>query len=254
MAISLAMIPLAPKARLSAKAILADLAEHWPDEPEPNVEKLTDKQQIWLDFGDEAQVAIAIMPAPIPKEDIDYFCNNTVLWPKAAEDLEPMTGHLIVTAMGFGDAVQRSAMLTRVCASIVATCDEAIGVLWSAAELLIPAKMFIDFARDILPDPPLFIWMNFHSERAGGKTQAYTTGLAELGLMEFETEDASDKPSELVERFHAIANYLIENGPVIKDGDTVGEDAKERIKVYHTKSVFGKKGKVMRFEWRARKR
>ena len=42
---------------------------------------------------------------------------------------------------------------------------------------------------------------------------------------------------------------MVENGPVIKDGDTVGEDANERIKVVYAKSAFGHEGRVMRLEY-----
>jgi hypothetical protein len=33
-----------------------------------------------------------------------------------------------------------------------------------------------------------------------------------------------------------LANYLVEAGPVIKDGDTIGPDAKTQIRVRHEDS------------------
>jgi len=42
---------------------------------------------------------------------------------------------------------------------------------------------------------------------------------------------------------------VIEDNPVIKDGDTVGEDAIERIRVIYSNSAFGQEGKVMRLEY-----
>jgi Domain of unknown function (DUF4261) len=53
-------------------------------------------------------------------------------------------------------------------------------------------------------------------------------------------------PGELRERFHGLANYVLENGPVIRDGDTIGEDANEKIQVVYADSAFGHEGKVMR--------
>ena len=38
-------------------------------------------------------------------------------------------------------------------------------------------------------------------------------------------------------------------GPVIKDGDTVGEDANERIRVVYSKSAFGHDRQVMRLQY-----
>ena len=48
-----------------------------------------------------------------------------------------------------------------------------------------------------------------------------------------------------------LALYLIENGLVIKDGHTVGEDENERIKVSYTDSAFGNEGEVMRLDYEA---
>ncbi len=39
---------------------------------------------------------------------------------------------------------------------------------------------------------------------------------------------------------------MLENGPVIKDRDTIGEDEHERIRVVYSDSKFGHEEKVMR--------
>ncbi len=50
-----------------------------------------------------------------------------------------------------------------------------------------------------------------------------------LGLMEIEAQDSPEPPSELRDRLFGLAEYLIDNGLVIRDGDTVGADAKEKF-------------------------
>jgi hypothetical protein len=67
--------------------------------------------------------------------------------------------------------------------------------------------------------------------------------------MELEAKQCPEPPRELRERFEALIRYLLENGPVIRDGDTVGEDASERIRVVYATSAFGHKGQVMRLEY-----
>ncbi len=74
----------------------------------------------------------------------------------------------------------------------------------------------------------------------------FTTGMQSLGHMEFETQDSPEPPNELRERFHGLAIYVLENGPVIRDGDTIGEDANEKIQVVYADSAFGHEAKVMR--------
>jgi hypothetical protein len=80
-------------------------------------------------------------------------------------------------------------------------------------------------------------------------SSGFTTGMAALGHMEFEAQGAPEPPGELRKRFEALAGYVLEHGPVIEDGDTIGEDANERIRVVFSDSAFGHEGKVMRLEY-----
>lgn len=249
MSISIAFIPLAPKAKMSSAAIRADFAENWPDLPTPEPFKV-EKDQTGFRIGD-SDVIIAFMRAPIPWSDLEGPCQTSWLWKDAEAALSDHAGHLIVTVLSKEGPVEQSRLLTQICASVLATCEQAPGVFWSNATLLVPSKVFQDFARDVMPHgPPLHIWVDFRAGPSGkGKTSGFTTGMAALGHMEFETESASEPPGELRERFIALANYLLENGPVIKDGDTIGEDANERIRVVYAKSAFGHEGRVMRLEY-----
>ena len=67
-----------------------------------------------------------------------------------------------------------------------------------------------------------------------------------LGYAEFEAVSVREAVSDLRERFYSLAYYLLDHGPVIKDGDTVGQDQDEKIRVKLVESSFGQKGKVMR--------
>ncbi|MBX7104587.1 MAG: DUF4261 domain-containing protein [Gemmataceae bacterium] len=249
MSISIAFIPLAPKAKLSSAPIRADFASKWPTLPTPEPVK-AEKDQMAFRVGTN-DVIIAFMRAPIPWSDLEGPCETSWLWPDAEAALRDHAGHLIVTVMSQDGPVEQSGLLTRICASILATCEQAPGVFWSNASLLVPSNVFQDFARDILPEgPPLYIWVDFRVGPTGkDKTSGFTTGMAALGHMEFETENSPEPPGELRERLFDLANYVLENGPVIKDGDTVGEDANERIRVVYAKSAFGHKGKAMRLEY-----
>ena len=251
MSLSLAFIPLNPGAKLSADAIAADYAEKWPRLPRPRP-RPAKGDHIAFRIGDSDAI-IGPMPAPIPWSDLEGPCKTSWLWPEAESALRGHDRHLIVTVMSEKGPVEQSTVLTQVCASILATCAEAPGVFWSNATLLVPSKVFQEFATQILPGaPPLYIWVNFHIGRAGkGRTRGFTTGMAALGQMEFETESSPEPPPELRDRLFGLCNYVLEHGPVIKDGDTIGEDENERIQVVYSASAFGQKGKVMRLEYEA---
>ncbi|WP_223164732.1 DUF4261 domain-containing protein [Massilia mucilaginosa] len=196
-----------------------------------------------------AEVVIGTMPAPVPWSDLEGPCATSILWPDAASVVPGHKHHALVTVRGELAPVALSTVLTQVTAALMATTPGTPGVFWTNAALLVPKDMFIDFAVKIMPlGPPLTIWVDCRVgwTEVDALSSGFTTGLAELGLMELEAQGATEPPAELRERFEAIAQYLLENGQVINDGDTLGESADEKIRVVYAESAFGIEGTVMR--------
>lgn len=229
------------------KALQAFLSSRWPD-----LSAMSDvsEEENTLAFNlGSAEVVIGTMPAPVPWSDLDGPCATSILWPAAAPVLQSHTHHAIVTVRGELNPVALATVLTQVTAAVMATTPGTPGVFWTNAALIVPKDMFIEFATDIMPmGPPLTIWVD---SRVGWTevdafSSGFTTGLAELGLMELEAQNATEPPAALRERFEGIACYLLENGQVISDGDTLGESAAEKIRVVYGPSAFGIEGTVMR--------
>jgi hypothetical protein len=247
MAISMAMIALGPNARLSSAAIQAELARQWPSLPRADAREAQDNT---FAFRVGALDVIAgHMPAPIPWSDLEGPCAMSWLWKDAASVLRTHATHLILTVSGDEGPIDRLRLLTQVTAAILASCPEAVGVFWTHAAMVIQPPLFREFATEMI-ERPLYLWVDFRvGSNAAGKTSGFTTGMESLGLMELETEDSPEPAGELRERLFGLANYLLDNGPVIGDGDTIGEDANERIQVVYADSAFGHKGKVMRLQY-----
>lgn len=249
MALSLAFVPLMSGGMPKANLVAADLAKNWPNlPPAKNIDAKADTLAFRIGAID---VIIAIMPAPIPWADLEGPCATSILWKDAASVLKKHTRHLIVTVQGADDPILLATRLTQACSAILATCPHAPGVYWGNAALVIPSKIFQDFAVEVLPGaPPLHIWVDFRVGPSGkGTMSGFTQGMTQFGLMELETESSPESVGDLRERLFGLANYLVENGPVIKDGDTIGADANEKIRVVYSKSAFGSEGKVMRLEY-----
>ena len=126
-----------------------------------------------------------------------------------------------------------------------------MGVYWGNASLLIPKPIFVEFAEQVLPQgPPLDIWIDFRvGWQAEERSAGFTQGMTALGHMELEAQDWPEKPSDLRERLQGLALYLLNNGRVIKDGDTVGQSASEKIRVVYAGSNVGHKGLVMQLRY-----
>ncbi len=258
MSVTVAMIPLAPKAKVGPAGVRKAFAALWPHLPAPTSAGDAKAGSVVLDVGEFGSVIAQVVPAPIPAGDVEHAVANTWLWPhdRAAEDMAGHRGHIIVTTFGPEDPIERATLLTCGIAAVLESCPQALGVYWGDAGMLVGAGVFKDMAARMLPDAlPVYLWVNM---RVGtgptGKTAGATTGLAALGHKEFETENCPDRPGDLRERLSAIADYVLTNGPVIRDGNTIGSDATAEIKVRYAPSAFGADGDVMRLEWVATKK
>lgn len=248
MGVLVEMVALGPKPAISAIDIHRDLAENWPS---LRISGFSENERVLQFQIDDIQIYIAEMPAPIPWSQLEGPCATTMLWKDAEKDLRRHISHLIVTATGEAGSAKLAALLTQVIASILGTCSAAIGVYWGSATLVIPANIFRQFAIQVLPyGPPIQIWIDFRvGKDEEGKTFGFTHGLDTFGLMEMVTTNATESPAELRERLWSLATYVLENGPIIKNGNTVGQDAKERIRVVYSRSKFGHEKEVMRLEY-----
>jgi hypothetical protein len=248
MTVTISMVALDKDAKISGNAIAKAWAARWPDSPLTNPEK---KDNILSYRLGEYHVILGFMPAPIPWSDLEAPCRTSPFWDNAAAEMQRHARHLIITVMGDGNPVERMKVLTQATVAVTEGCEGVVGVYWCNSALVVSPKKFCEIATTFVPAAPaLPIWVNYgFVKNADGTTSGFTRGLAALELMEFETQNSPEPPEELRHRLLGLAAYVIENGPVIEDGNTIGEDASERIKVNYGPSSFGNAGQVMRLDY-----
>jgi hypothetical protein len=229
MGLSMAMIALGPEPQLSGAVIKHHLAAAWPTLPPANDLK-KEENTLSFDIGDQV-VIMGLMPAPIPWSDLEGPCATSWLWPDADKVLKQHKNHLVVTVSSEATALKRAAMLTMVCAAILKTCPQAMGVLFGLSGLVISPQVFCEFAEQMLPNGmPLYIWVDFRLvKNEHARVAGFTQGMEQLDHMEFEVLDSPETPGGLRERLFGLACYVLTNGPVIKDGDTIGEPRARRF-------------------------
>jgi hypothetical protein len=66
-----------------------------------------------------------------------------------------------------------------------------------------------------------------------------------LGHKEFEVPATRRAPIEVVERLLAFARYVLAQGPVLNDGETIGFTADEKIPIRHRRSKWNEKQDVI---------
>ncbi len=236
--------PAGPPAPYDETGLAAQLGSDWPElaghvhAPAPGTTPPGDP--LMLGVGD-TQVALMTIEHPVG-DDIAAICDHSRLWPRDEPAPTSYARHTIVTVLGGpeeGGHPALAALLSRVVASAIALDDTVRAVYWGAAEHVVLPTLFRDLARDVLPDPLLPAWVAFNVGRhPDGHLTGHTRGLRDLGLMDIEIPSTNESPEETLDRLSGIAQYLLENGPVIGDGDTLGATADERIVARHLPSAF----------------
>lgn len=225
---------------MTPEAVAAAWQRAWPSE-EPLEELQGSDGALTFSFMG-AMGMIGHMPRPIPWSDLEGPASCAWHWPEAVSVLRDHASHLIVGVRVADDSPMNCAIrLTLLTAAICAAAPSATAVYWPSGTCVSSAPRFIELAREMRPDSlPLLAWVEFrvfpNDDRS--RWSVFTTGLKPLGLMEIEVRDAQGSPSVLVEKVLDMADYLSQVGLVLKDGDTIGTTADEKLSIHHVPSAW----------------
>ena len=190
---------------------------------------------------------LAHMPAPIPNSEAEENADRNFLWPNGRDQAAKHRSHVIVTNIGSGDqtSVQSAITVSRL-ALVALRLFDGIGVYWGNASVCNSREVFEDFCENISEEHlPVPVWLRFQPVRASDdEIGLYTLGMKQFGLMEIEVDRCRMNLQELFEFVSNLAHYLIQSGPVIADGNTVGGNEEERILVRHRSSMIDQREMV----------
>jgi hypothetical protein len=188
----------------------------------------------------DAQLAVSLMPAPVPWSDLEGPCATAWWWPEATEHMRRHRYHFLVALIGGSiDQVERRVILTKVVSAVVSGTD-AVGVYWAEGTVVHEPGQFVEQAEsaseDDIPGP---LWIDVRiEENDDGSYRCFTTGMAHLGFLEIEVERSRLAPEELMEFIGNTACYIVNGRKQIEDGETMGRTESERYKVRHVPSMF----------------
>jgi len=111
--------------------------------------------------------------------------------------------------------------------------------------------MFCEAACALDETPyPIPLWVSFRPEVHEDGTVSFSShGLLDLGHQEVEIHHARAKPSQVLECVADFAFYIVQNGPIVADGDTFGHSRDEKIRVHHRRKGRWFKEPVYEFEF-----
>jgi hypothetical protein len=191
--------------------------------------------------GKETVGFLAHMPAPIPGQEAESNAEGNFLWPEGKQEAGLHQSHVIATTVG-GDerpAIEAAIEVSKL-ALVALQAFDGLGVYWGNASVCNSREVFETFCKGMSHEQlPIPVWLRFQFiSESEDEIGIYTLGMQQFGLMEIEVDRCSMEPGELFEFVSNIAHYLVQSGPVIADGNTVGSDADEQIPVKHLPSMI----------------
>lgn len=238
---AMAMVALREPAFPADEDVFAALARQWPEVPAPeDRSRLASAVTFRLE---RERGALSFVPSPIPWESLKGPCATAWYWPQAAEAMKAHRAH-VIAGLGGGpaDPVARRLWLTALAGAIASAAGpNACGVLWPGGMVVHAPEPFLDRAREMgRGNLPLELWIDFRIFRESEDILTlFTTGLGEFGLPDFEIPLSRRPFKDVYAAAFNTAHYLIDQGPVLKDGDTLGFPAGDTVLVHHVESRWG---------------
>ena len=217
--------------------------ERFPDSP-PLSDLRSDEEASTVQIPG-GQFGFLQIPAQVPAGDLEWPVDSAWHWLEARAVIDSHQSHVVCFSHSAEmQMIDMRLLHSRVIAGLLATAG-GIAVYVGDAQLVKSAEEYIDeiceASRDSLP---MLSWIGFNPIREGHVHSAFTTGLAEFGLLELEVRHSPLPWTTLLGTMADIAHHQIVYGVQIGDGDTVGEPDAELHQVRHTRSHFLRRSKV----------
>lgn len=193
-------------------------------------------------------VLVRLLSEPAPEELIKDLCVGAWYWRQACEATSKHRAQAVVGVMQSSlDALDTRLLLTDAVSAVMD--DNAIASYWLSS--LQSREAFLKQSAKISRDaPPVWLWVNFRVTNDIDKGLSLSTsGMDQLGLDEIEAKDVKRPGRDVVTLLLGMAEYLASRGPVIKDGETIGDSPQLNIRVHKGPSYWRDGLTVYRVTW-----
>lgn len=185
-------------------------------------------------------IIAALMPAPVPEGEADEATDRSLSGLDGSWSLPEHRAHLVVVQQGAkGVSLDELTIFTRVVAAIVRATG-AVGVYWGEGRATHQPEFVVNIAHSELPLP---IWVGISLATRGAGFELLSVGMHQLELPDL-LMNVPGIDGATLEFFYDLLAYIARRGQALPDGDTVGRDEKERLKIRYVPSPLDPKAQV----------
>ncbi len=195
-------------------------------------------------------LSLSTSDKPTSRKFIDEAAIGTWWWQTARQEAYRQSGYVFLLVAPMGNNCLAAHVAMTKLTSIILEAENAYAVHLISSEMLMPKALFLSQAKNIGPgNLPMMLWIKTYMGGAkdkNGKPKliARTVGMRNFGYMEIETNNAKPDHQYLLKMIWGLGSHLVQKGPIVADGHTIGRSQKERILVRHRISAFGTRKKV----------
>jgi Domain of unknown function (DUF4261) len=245
--VALAMLVLSDSKLPTSADVAAYIGQHWPNMPSL---KADDGGSDDLSFETEEGYIVyaGLIDAPIPENELDFPCATNTAWKGACDAVGKMRAHVIITTLPTDKQPIKSHLYNTMMVQAVSALSNSVGVYWGEGSNFWSPEQFADSALAAsFDEPPYWLWVGHKMGREeDGSVSFYTIGMPRFGTRDVEVQHTRADIQVAFETMSYVSQYLVRQGPVINDGDTIGRSAEEKIKVTFGPSVYDPTKEVYR--------
>ena len=214
------------------------MKEDWglecPEMPEDSKE---DGKAVIFDVNG-MMVTIGLMEIKVPDGEAEYWANsNFMTREKSLAAAEKHEAHLLVAVLGGESAPLEAGKVFVKAASACLKADNALGIydcgtVW-LPEDYIQSAMVMKEGGFPLAD---LVFIGLYQDERG--ISGWTNGLSSFGKEELEIVDSSQPPAEVYDMLWNISAYVIQEGAVLRDGQTLGFSEGQKLPLELSKGIY----------------
>ncbi len=191
--------------------------------------------------ADGVHVVIMNMGAPAPLNTQVLTARAIRYFPDVEAVLKRHKSHIVIAAMGQDNVPLKAARaVTAVAGALIQMHQGATALIWSE-NVTTTRDSVLSLSPDAFSDNlPLVLWIGFNPFQRDGKPGVLTLGLANFVEREIEMVGGAAQIGQVVSNALDISRYLLVNGPVLNDGNTMDiGPAKMRVRHLNSKAFNG---------------
>ncbi|MCL2874478.1 MAG: DUF4261 domain-containing protein [Defluviitaleaceae bacterium] len=229
-------------AELDIDLFIKDFQDEWGIKipaMDENVEKDSEFPMIVVEF-DNMKIVVSLMPAPIPNGEAVDNAKTNFRWPNAVEVAESHKAHVLIIVMPLGEQslLEVATLQTKLC---VTCLKQPNAIAINAAGTVFDPDFYKDSAHFAFENKafPIMnhVFFGLYSNDDGKTFSGYTYGLSNLGKQDIEILDSNQNANEVLEFMVDISTYIIESDAILKDGETIGFTAEQKIPITESDGI-----------------